>query len=172
MRLKILAQLTALVAFVTLAGCAFHAAPYAMYDGTPELANTTVFSAVDYRHEEYPGIEAQYSTIGIRQVDGKEPSCWQNGCPVWVRVLPGAHTFRVRIATDIKLVWHEIAYRQAELEIEVKDMKPRHVYVAHYRYSIDEQRIIADINDLGENPEFGISLGLNGVNRKYHRVNF
>ncbi len=63
-----------------------------------------------------------------------------------------------------------ISYKRADLEIVVRDMKPRHVYVARYRKS--SSGVSALVEDLGENPEFGVWVGLEGANRKYHRVTF
>ena len=155
--------LVTLLASLTVVGCAFHHAPYAMYEGSPSIADTTVFAAVDDK-------QTKHTAIGIQLIDGKEPSCWQVGCPIWTRLSPGTHNFSVRYSTDFGLATGAITYRRADLEIEVKDMKPRHVYVARYKES--SGRIAVFVEDLGENPEFGVWVGLEGANRKYHRVSF
>jgi hypothetical protein len=49
-------------------------------------------------------------------------------------------------------------------------MKPRHVYATHYTRHGDHFEVSAD--DLGENPVFGLTLGLSGVNKKYYPVAF
>jgi hypothetical protein len=76
----------------------------------------------------------------------------------------------VRYSTDFRLALPSINYRLANLEVEVKDMKPRHVYVARYRES--GNGVAVYVEDLGENPEYGVWIGLEGANRKYHRVGF
>lgn len=148
---------------LTLSGCAYHHTPYAMYEGSPPLANTAVFAAVDEK-------QTKHVAIGIQLIDGREPSCWQVGCPIWTRVLPGSHKFSVRYSSNFGLSAGMISYQRANLEIEVKDMKARHVYVARYRESSSGVSVF--VEDLGENPEFGVWVGLEGANRKYHRVTF
>ena len=156
-------RIASVLVLLAVSGCAYHHAPYAMYEGTPELSNTSVFAAVDEKQTKQVGVE-------IQLIDGKEPSCWQVGCPIWARVLPGTHKFLVRYSTDFRLALPSINYRLANLEVEVKDMKPRHVYVARYRES--GNGIAVYVEDLGENPEYGVWIGLEGANRKYHRVGF
>lgn len=155
--------LVTVLASLTLFGCAFHQTPYAMYEGTPSFANTTVFVAIDEK-------QTKHTVVGIQLIDGKEPSCWQVGCPIWTRLLPGTHKFTVRYSTDYGLAASAITYRSAALDIEVKDMKPRHVYVARYRESSDQVGVV--VEDLGENPDFGIWIGLEGANRKHYKVSF
>ena len=159
----IMLRLLAIFVLSALSGCAFHHTPYAMYEGAPSLAETTVFAAVDDK-------QTKHVAIGIQQIDGKEPSCWQVGCPIWTRVLPGTHKFSVRYSSNFGLAGGMISYQRADLEVEVKDMKPRHVYVARYRDS--GGRVSVLVEDLGENPQFGVWVGLEGANRKYHPVNF
>ncbi|MCX4164260.1 MULTISPECIES: hypothetical protein [Paraburkholderia] len=114
--------------------------------------------------------QPEYTVIGTRLIDGKEPSCWQVGCPIWVRLLPGTHKFVVRFATGFESAPPLIKYWQTDVKIEVKDMMPRHVYVARYKRTTEGLTVL--VEDLGENPEFGVWIGLKGVNRKYHRVSF
>lgn len=102
----------------------------------------------------------------IVSVDGVNMSCVQAGCPIYVRVLPGDHTFKVRLS-----IYDSVAtYRQGEADLTIKEMKPRHVYEA--QYVVDGNRFSVSSIDLGENPEYGITLGLKGVNQKFHRVGF
>ncbi len=49
-------------------------------------------------------------------------------------------------------------------------MKPRHVYEAQFH--VEGNRFRVSEKDLGENPEYGMTLGLKGVNQKYFRVSF
>jgi len=62
-------------------------------------------------------------------------------------------------------------YNYAELPVEIPDLKPRHVYQAHYVRG-EGNAVRVEVQDLGENPDFGIWLGQAGINREYHRVQF
>lgn len=132
-----------------IGGCAFHQTPYVMYEGDVPLANTAVFSSLDDRAT--PRNESR-----IHSVDGKPTSCVQAGCPYWVRVLPGAHQFLVRY-----LLPGIPVQRYANVPVQVPDMKPRHVYVARYQLSGNTVRVTFE--DLGEDPDYGIPLGLEGT---------
>lgn len=139
-----------LLAAVLVSACAYHRQPYLMYEGRVPLGETSVFSSVD----EKALVEAR-----IEEADGRRPSCAQAGCPYWVRVLPGTHSFKVKLS-----------YQGAVFEISVADMKARHVYAVHYYASDKKQQCY--VEDLGENPNFGITLGLSGVNRTFYPVSF
>ena len=145
-----------------LTGCAFHQAPYIAYAGSPALSETAVFAAFDHQQQ---GV---LSSILI--VDDKETSCAQVGCPAWVRVLPGQHSFIVRYVPHFRLDGAFIIRRRAELTVTLPKMEARHVYQAHYR-EVDNT-VTMSVEDLGERPKFGIDLGLEGVNRKYYPVEF
>jgi len=165
MRLEIIQKSAAFFGLLIISGCAFHHAPYAGYEGTQPLENTSVFAAIDDK-------QSKHVVIGISLIDGKEPSCWQVGCPIWTRILPGTHKFSVRYSSNFGFgnVASTIKYETAILEVEVKDMKPQHVYVARYKEFGGGVRVY--VEDLGENPEFGVWIGLEGANRKYHKVTF
>ncbi|MBX3621877.1 MAG: hypothetical protein KF891_18045 [Rhizobacter sp.] len=152
-------KLASLVLAVPLVGCAFHRAPYVMYDGSPPLQNTAVFASVDQE----TGTDV---VATVTSVDGKPTSCAEAGCPLWVRVLPGKHTFAVRYTADI----HMSGYSYANLVFTLENMKPLHVY--HARYIQTDGRVVARVEDLGERPNFGITLGLKGANRTYYPVEF
>jgi len=152
------------ILFLTLSalvgGCAFHHAPYPMYEGESPLADTAVFSSLDER-------ATQHEVATIRSVDGKDTP--RSVFPVWVRVLPGTHHFTVHYSTNYGIGAGAITYKYAELPVTVVDMKPRHVYVA--RFGRTAQGVSVSVEDLGERPRYGIHTG-GGVNPKYHPVEF
>ena len=138
------------LALITI-GCAFHKTPFIAYtDKNHPLSDTSVFSTAPRGLFNPPR-----TAIAITGIDGVSRSCFfsEAGCPVWVRVLPGDHTF----STDF-------------IKVNVTDMRPRHVYVAHIK-SV-EGRMVAEIEDLGENPKYGFVLGVVGLNAEYCRVVF
>ena len=147
--------MTRFFAIATLAlittGCAFHKTPFIAYaDKNHPLSDTSVFSTAPQGLPNPPR-----TAIAITGIDGVSRSCFfsEAGCPVWVRVLPGDHTF----TTDF-------------IKVNVTGMRPRHVYVAHVK-SV-EGRVVAEVEDLGENPEYGFMLGAVGLNAEYCRVVF
>jgi hypothetical protein len=146
-----------------VSGCAFHQAPHPVYETKEPLGSTTVFAAFDSNAMKF--VESR-----ITHVNGKETSCAQVGCPYWVRVLPGNHKFKIRYQTDFSFSSGTISSRVATLEIEVKDMKEQHVYVARYRETAGGVRVI--VEDLGKRADYGITLGLEGANKKYYPVKF
>jgi hypothetical protein len=148
---------------VLLSGCAFHRTPYVTYEGSPPLSGTAVFASFD---EE----TVKSNDSRIQSVDGKGTPCSEVGCPYWVRVLPGKHVFSVHYTANHQFVFNGITFKSANLSIEVPDMKPSHVYVARYRQV--EGRVDFTVEDLGEKPKFGITLGLEGANRTYYPVEF
>jgi hypothetical protein len=147
----------------SLVGCAFHQTPYVAYDGQAPRSDTSVFSVVTDN-------AATKGALEITHVDGRPTSCFQVGCPVWVRVLPGEHSFTLVYKGDFKLLYPQITWRTAGLKIDVTDMQSRHVYFGEP--AVVGDRLHVDVVDLGEKPKHGISLGLEGVNRKYYPVEF
>ncbi len=145
---------------VLIGGCAFHHAPYPMYETDSPQAETAVFSSVDDR-------ATQHEVATIRAVDGKDTP--RSVFPVWVRVLPGTHHFSIHYSTNYGVGGGAITYRYVELPVTVVDMKPRHVYVARFRRTA--QGVSASVEDLGERPRYGIHTG-GPVNPKYHQVEF
>lgn len=143
---------------LVLSGCAVNQAPAIMYSEKTPINDTAVFAAFD-RTDRGPHIEL---------VDGKKTPCAEAGCPAWVRVLPGKHVFSIR---DARYGGPGSVNAFQFFTIELQDMKPRHVYATHYQQyggSISNWTV----EDLGENPDFGITLGLEGVNKKYYPVKF
>jgi hypothetical protein len=144
-------------------GCAFHRTPYKMYEGDRPLAATAVFASHDDKATKH--IEAR-----ITQVNGKETSCFEVGCPYWVRVLPGDHKFKIRYATNFSLSVGAVTHNFTNLEVDVSNMKAGHVYVA--RYAERQGRVSVHIEDLGSRPDYGLTLGLEGANKTYYPVKF
>jgi hypothetical protein len=134
-----------------------------MYEGTRPLSETAIFASLDDK-------ATKVSESRIRAVNAKETSCFEVGCPYWVRVAPGTHTFNVRYTANYQWNLRSSGYSYADIKIEVKDMKPRHVYVARYKELND--RVVVVVEDLGENPNYGITLGLEGANKQFYRAEF
>ena len=152
-----------IIFLLTLGGCAFHQSPYLTYSEKLNLNETAVFSSLDDK-------AVTFNESRIHLVDGTKTSCVQVGCPYWVRVKPGKHTFKVVYTSNHSWDLNSSGYSVSNLEITVDDMKPKHVYVM--RFSEKEGKLSYFVEDLGENPEYGITLGLKGVNEKYYPVKF
>jgi hypothetical protein len=141
--------MTRLLTIATLvliaSGCAFHTQPFMAYaDRTHPLSDTSVFSTVA------PGASNPLRNSPlITDIDGVPTSCIEAGCPIWVRVLPGDHTFTIRNYGEVK----------------VSGMRQRHVYVA--RGQAIAGHAVVSVVDLGENPDYGFK-----VRDKYRRVAF
>jgi hypothetical protein len=141
-----------------LSACAFHQAPYVMYtDKSHPWSDTAVFSTRGTKG----------NALGqIVSVDGVETSCWQVGCPIWVRVLPGSHTFELRLSIYDNGI---DSYLRGDGSFEVKGMQPRHVYEANFLVSPERDHFTMQASDLGENPDYGVTLYLSHT---YYRVRF
>jgi hypothetical protein len=131
-----------------------------MYEGNVPLSGTAVFVS----HDDKSTI---FTDSRITSANGKQTSCIQAGCPYWVRVLPGRNSFVVHYTSSHSMSGHDYA----DVTVEIPDMQPRHVYVARYRRP-DDQGVRVEIQDLGENPAFGIALGLQGVNAAVYPAKF
>ena len=153
----------AVMASACLVGCAFHRTPWPAYEGSHAQAETAVFASFDQQ-------SAKYVDARITLVDTTKTPSWEVGHPYWVRVKPGAHAFRIAYKTDYRLAGPAINWREATIDVTVADMKPGHVYVARYRESWGG--VAVQVEDLGERPDFGINLGLEGVNAKTYKVEF
>lgn len=136
---------------IIASGCAsqsFHETPYVTYSEGNSLSNTTVFSAVS---------RSPQAVAKITAIDGVSTTCWDlkvRDCPYWARLLPGDHTFRIDF---VAVGGAALVMTNPRVDVQVKDMKARHVYTAHYVIIGNELRV--DVEDLGENPDFGIILG-------------
>lgn len=154
-------SLLLLIPLVLVSGCmsTFHTQPYVAYADTqhPKSA-TSVFSS--------SGLNG--NTLGqIVAVDGAQTSCWKVGCPIWVRVLPGDHVFTVNYSIYDNGI---SSHRTGTAEVRITAMQPRHVYEVRYEVMGDKFRAFA--KDLGEDPDYGIYVGLQGVNQKRYRASF
>ena len=143
------------VATAMLAACAFNQQPYITYENQAHpLSDTAVFMSF-----------GTGSLVQITHVDGVKTDCAQVGCPVWVRVLPGEHTFKIE-AKASTLDGQFIRTFTSQFELKLSTMQPRHVY------SLRRSPTGFEVDDRGENPDVGITLGLKGVNQKEYKVQF
>jgi hypothetical protein len=154
-------KLLRLVPLLLVSGCmsTFHTQPYVTYaDVQHPQSDTSVFSS--------SGLNG--NTLGqIVAVDGVKTSCWKVGCPIWVRVLPGDHVFTV----TYNIFDNGIAsHKTGTTDLRVTAMQPRHLYEVLYQIVGDRFRGFAE--DLGEDPDYGIYVGLQGVNQKRYRASF
>jgi hypothetical protein len=132
-------------------GCAFHKEPFITYEEKGHaLSDTAVFDA---------GQMEGIALAQIPKVNGVETSCWQVGCPIWVRVLPGTNTFRIRYSLFNNGIASHLV---GETDVVVEKMLPRHVYKASY--TVNGNRFSVSVADLGENPKFRADLSFGGAN--------
>ena len=141
-----------LVLALALSSCTsvrlYNPQPDKMYEGDLPLSDTAVFSA----HDE---LSAVCLAATVQMVDSNKTSRWT--FPMWVRVAPGNHSFVVQCTTEASRGFNEVSRKYANLEIEVPDIKPRHVYVAHYEEVAGKIRITTE--DLGENSYYSVQIG-------------
>ena len=137
---------------LVLSGCAsvhfYKLQPAKMYSGDRQLSDTAVFSADD----EMSHICALGSSI--QMVDGSKTSRWNP--PIWVRVTPGTHNFDIRCNIKSWLGWHSAGVEYANVQVVVRNMEVRHVYVA--RYEVMGGKVEANASDMGEHSYYAIHL--------------
>lgn len=152
-------------------GCAVHQAPYITYpDRDGSLANTAVLVAHVYNSPDGRTREGTFKVSGVAEVDGSSLSCL-NACPVWVRVLPGRHTFKIRYQDNFRLGVGVIDYKGADIPVTIDDMKPGHTYKLSYSRSSDLVGI--HVEDLGEKADFGMRIcGMYGDCKTMYRATF
>jgi len=146
---------------VFLLGCTTQHAPFQAYEQKVPLSQTAVFMAMN---QTGPLIQSR-----INQTDGKDMPCAVAGCPYWVRVLPGTHSFVLdyRSNFDVGLVTAgAVSWTGAGLEVNVPNMLPKHVYRASYWES--DGKVHLNVVDLGENSEVGLDFSYMG----YHKARF
>ncbi|KZN39409.1 hypothetical protein N480_00840 [Pseudoalteromonas luteoviolacea S2607] len=146
---------------IFMSGCmsTFHTKPYVAYENKHHpLSDTSVFTTDG-------GMGNSISQI--LSVNGVETSCWEVGCPIWVRVKPGVNKFTVKLSVYDNGI---ASYKVGVTEVTINDMKPKHVYKA--KFDVVDREFKTMIEDLGENPEYGIHLGLEGFNKQYYPVEF
>jgi hypothetical protein len=152
-------KLLFLVPLLLLSGCmsTFNAQPYVTYsDARHPQSDTSVLTT--------SGMNG--GGLGqVAAVDGVKTSCWKVGCPIWVRVLPGDHVFTVTYG-----MYGAGSSRTGTTDVRVTGMQPRHVY--EVRFQTNGDQFAASVEDLGEDPDYGIYIGLQGVNQKRYRASF
>ncbi|WP_153066740.1 hypothetical protein [Xanthomonas arboricola] len=102
----------------------------------------------------------------VSEVDGIKMSCLAYGCPSFVRISEGTHTFTIKAFLLNGINY----YRSGQIDLVVKDMKARHIYEVTIKDH--GETFGASYNDLGENPVYGITLGLKGINQKFIPIRF
>jgi len=134
-------------ALASLAGCqGYPVAPFVVNAADRPAADTAIFVAID----QTTGIN---SITTVSAVDGQRLACdWNYGCPVWVRVRPGAHQFQVNLQAGY------YGRYQSSLAIPMTGMLPRHVYVTRYDIDTANMKLRYRVEDLGERPDFAIHL--------------
>lgn len=151
---------TILLFLIFVSGCVNtpYVEPY-MTDAAKQrpLSDTSVLSVAQFGRNIYGQ---------ILSVDGVETSCWRIGCPAWVRVTPGEHVFRVRFNVYEGGI---ISCGQCEGDLRITRMEAKHVYDVVFNYQNSEFMVP---RDLGEAPEYGMTVGLKGVNQRYVPVLF
>lgn len=161
-RKKILVKSSILIVLaILMSGCmsTFHTKPYVTYENKNHpLSNTSVFTTDGFLGN---------SNGQILSVNGVETSCWEVGCPIWVRVKPGTNKFTVSLSVYDNGI---ASYKVGVTEVVINEMKPKNVYKA--KFDVVNTEFKVSIEDLGENSEYGIHLGLEGVNKKFYPVKF
>ncbi len=146
--------------FLLIAGCTTGTQPIITYSGEHPLSDTSVLVLRAFNGND----------LGqILSVDGKETSCWQVGCPFWVRVIPGQHSFRITYALFNNGI---SSHLQGELDVSSLEMKARHIYEGRLIPNEADKTFRIHVADLGENPNYSIDMGLKGVNQKNYKVSF
>ena len=165
--------LTASIA-LALSGCATDSpltTPYSADGASGRLADTAVFIAIEQHNSSDQRLSKPVIST-IQKIDGREVRCdWNAGCPVWARVGAGHHTFTVRYRADFS--YSGKRWLEGTMEVEVPDMKPRHVYLLRYSHDASSMKVWARTEDLGESSNQGIWFPLLGVpNAKHYPPTF
>ena len=145
-----------LVAAALLQACTFNDQPFVMPTAAGRALSATAVFAVGPTNLD----DANHSPLGdavaqITAVDGVDTTCWQTGCPVWVRVAPGPHTFTI---THRVLNNGIYSYLIGTAAVSVPDMKAEHVYVAKFIVEPDGRDFKAVPVDLGKGSNYGFTV--------------
>ncbi|TCS31847.1 hypothetical protein EDC30_1301 [Paucimonas lemoignei] len=132
-----------------LVGCASNQAPQIAYEDKSRPLKDTAVILADKVGKGYD--------LKITHIDDKPTSCFEVGCPVWVRVTPGKHKVTVRYQGNYQLTLHEIKYIESSGAFEV-NAEAGHVYIVEYKYEND--RLYFRYRDDGKNSNAGVYLGL------------
>lgn len=165
-----------LISLLILSGCSVHQAPFIAYqDRDAPLSNTAVLVAFDNNSPALTGADV----VGVKEVDGASMDCF-NSCPFWVRVKPGRHTFNLRYQADSRLSGlsvagpepgFKISFKLAMIPLTVQNMQAGHTYLV--RYQPQDGRVIASVEDLGQNANFGMPIcGMYGDCKMLYRAKF
>jgi len=130
---------------------------YQGFKGKHPFSDTALLFAADDHNPAFG-----YS--GIVMFDGKKTSGFWSPGRNSARVLPGTHTFVIRadwdhtgsITGSTTGVTATGSSKTLDVEIEVKDMKPLHVYVV--RYHLDGEKLGLSVEDLGERAKYQPNL--------------
>jgi hypothetical protein len=90
--------------------------------------------------------EPDGTIVTIRSVNGRQMSCLVQGCPFWVRVLPGKATIEVDVlrAQGLSRVYRDLNDIQLTVEAEAG-----HTYLIVYRLDTESEQFKAAIVDAG-----------------------
>jgi hypothetical protein len=162
-----------LCALVALGGCGTSplVTPHlGVAPGTPSSATAVLISADQRQSPDQRYFPPVLSTLS--SVDGKRVNCdWNAGCPVWIRVAPGDHQFGIHYRTDFS--YSGKAWSATDLNVEIKAMKPGHVYVTRYTRDPSGKTVSVRIEDLGEKANAGLWFPLLGVqNSQFYVADF
>lgn len=126
--------------------------PYVAYvDKQRPLSETAVLIVYDNRGDSNP-VKGQ-----VEKVDGEAVSCdAMTGCPWWVRVTSGSHSFEINYKFDMGMgyVPATISYKYAKLQLAIPEMKARHTYMA--QFSRNGDMVHVDYVDLGKDSSAGV----------------
>lgn len=126
-----------------LSGCVSLIEPMIFYkDKAHPKQDTSVFAVENYSKNEDGSAHG-----AVMQVDGKSTHDWlalNNVDPVWIRVLPGEHVF--------KIVYSKTSGQYMVKNVTVRDMQAKHVYVAHLIDYGMSYKIV--VEDTGENSTY------------------
>lgn len=90
--------------------------------------------------------EPDGTLVTIRSVNGRKMSCWLQGCPPWVRLLPGTATIELGVfhAQGLSNVYTDTG----DINVAV-DAQAGHTYLIVYRMDTESRRFKAAIVDAG-----------------------
>jgi len=126
------------------------------YKGKVPLSETALLYSIDDRN-------AEFGQSIVVKVDGQGTG-FMGPTRTSARVLPGTHKFLIKAIWDFSShlggstqgISVSSTYRELDMEIEVKDMKPLHVYVVRYRF--EGENIVLGVEDLGERATYSPSV--------------
>jgi len=103
-------------------------------------------------------VKGQPYEVTISSIDGKTFTPTGAGGGLWVRVLPGEHSFGLKYKS---VVGGQLPNIQYELKVE---MEPRRVYVVYQEVKAGEAQISFVVKVLPKDKIYTMGLGLKDVN--------